>query len=59
MHDGQNGFTFEAGNTEDLARVLEHIAANRDELKKMRQMVKKSVEDFKVGNYIARLLETI
>ncbi len=56
VHDGKNGFTFEAGNTEDLTRVLKHAAANRDNVKKMRQSAQKSVEDFRIENYIKKLL---
>lgn len=59
VHDNENGFTFEAGNAEDLARALKHAAANRGELQKMRQAAQKSVEDFKIENYISRLLESI
>ena len=59
VHDGENGFTFEAGNAEDLTRALKHAAASRDELQKMRLRAAGSVEDFKIENYIQRLLTNI
>lgn len=59
VHDGENGFTFLAGSAEDLLRVLKRAAANRDELQKMRPAAVKSVEAFKIENYINHLLEAI
>ncbi|MFZ5364336.1 MAG: glycosyltransferase family 4 protein [Patescibacteria group bacterium] len=59
VKDKENGFTFEVGNNEDLLRVLKHAAANRDELQKMRPATVKSVEGFKIENYINCLLESI
>ncbi|MBU1146643.1 glycosyltransferase family 4 protein [Patescibacteria group bacterium] len=59
VKDGENGFTFRAGNAEDLARVLKHAAASRDELQKMRQVAAKSVEDFGIENYIQQLIKYI
>lgn len=59
VHDGENGFTFAAGNAEDLVCVLEQAAGSRDELQKMRQAAAKSVENFGIENYINRLLEII
>ncbi|MBI5071350.1 glycosyltransferase [Candidatus Falkowbacteria bacterium] len=59
VHDNENGFTFEAGNAENLARALKQAASSRDELQKMRQAAAKSVEDFKIENYIQRLLTNI
>jgi glycosyltransferase involved in cell wall biosynthesis len=56
VHDGENGFTFSAANAEDLARVIKHAAASREELQKMRQSAAKSVEDFGIDNYIQKLL---
>ncbi len=56
VHDGENGFTFLAGNAEDLARALKHAAASRDELQKMRPRAAGSVENFKIESYIQRLL---
>ncbi len=55
VNDGENGFTFEAGNAEDLARVLKHAAASRDELQKMRLAAAKSVENFGIEKYIGQL----
>jgi glycosyltransferase involved in cell wall biosynthesis len=55
VHDGQNGFTFEAGNAEDLIRVLKHCAAHRDDLPKMCQAAQQSVEDFRIDRYIEKL----
>jgi glycosyltransferase involved in cell wall biosynthesis len=57
VHDGENGFIFEAGNAEDLVRVLKHAATNREELQKMRQVAAKSVEDFGIDNYIKKLVD--
>jgi glycosyltransferase involved in cell wall biosynthesis len=57
VHDGQNGFTFEAGNVEDLARALKNCATHCDELPKMRQVAAKSVENFKIENYIKILIK--
>lgn len=59
VHDSENGFTFEAGNAEDLSRVLKHAAVNRDELQKMRQAAAKSVEDFGIEKYIQQLIKYI
>jgi len=59
VHDGGNGFTFEAGNAEDLTRVLKRAAANRDELQKMRLRAAESVKEFVVEVYIQRLLSSI
>ncbi|MFA5412931.1 MAG: glycosyltransferase family 4 protein [Patescibacteria group bacterium] len=59
VHDNENGFTFEAGNAEDLARALKQAAANRESLQKMRPAAARSVEDFKIEKYISRLLEII
>jgi glycosyltransferase involved in cell wall biosynthesis len=59
IHDGENGFTFDAGNAEDLTRVLKHAAANRDELQKMRPAAAKSVENFGIENYIKKILTII
>ena len=56
VQDGQNGFTFEAGNAEDLSRILKRVVTNRDELQKMRLAAMRSVEDFKIDNYISCLL---
>ena len=56
VHDNENGFTFAAGNAEDLARVLKQAAANRESLQKMRPAAAKSVENFGIENYISKLL---
>jgi glycosyltransferase involved in cell wall biosynthesis len=56
VHDNENGFTFAAGNAEDLVRVLKQAAGSRDELQKMRPAAAKSVEDYKIDEYITKLL---
>lgn len=56
VHDNENGFTFAAGNFEDLVRVLRQAAANREALQKMRPASAKSVEDFGIEKYIKNLL---
>ncbi len=56
VHDGENGFTFLAGNAEDLARALKQAALSRDELQKMRQAAAESVEDFGIENYIEKIV---
>jgi glycosyltransferase involved in cell wall biosynthesis len=56
VHDGENGFTFAAGNVDDLARVLKQAASSREELQKMRQAAAKSVENFGIEKYIKQLL---
>jgi len=55
VHDGENGFTFAAGNAEDFARALKQAASSRDELQKMRQAAARSVEDFGIEKYIRQL----
>jgi glycosyltransferase involved in cell wall biosynthesis len=57
VRDGENGFTFEAGDVEDLTRTIKSISAHRGELQKMRQAAQKSVEDFKIENYIEKLID--
>lgn len=57
VKDGENGFTFAAGNAEDLARVLKQAATSRESLQKMRPAAAKSVENYKIENYIQRLLK--
>jgi len=59
VRDGENGFTFEAGNAEDLARALKQAATNRESLQKMRPAAAKSVENFGIENYIQNLLNII
>jgi glycosyltransferase involved in cell wall biosynthesis len=59
VHDNENGFTFEAGNAEDLMRVLKHAASSRDELQKMRPRAAKSVENFKIENYVKKILTSV
>ncbi len=56
VHDGENGFTFEAGNAEDLARVLKHAAGRRDELQKMRTTAAESVDNFGIEKYIEKII---
>ena len=57
VHDSENGFTFQAGNAEDLMRALKHAASSRDELQKMRSSAAESVENFKIENYVQSLLK--
>ncbi|MFA5128362.1 MAG: glycosyltransferase family 4 protein [Patescibacteria group bacterium] len=59
VHDKENGFAFEAGNAEDLERVLKHAATSRENLQKMRPAAAKSVENFGIENYIGGLLMKI
>jgi len=56
VHDGENGFTFEVGNVEDLVRVLKHAASSREELQKMRPAAAKSVENFGIEKYIEKIM---
>jgi glycosyltransferase involved in cell wall biosynthesis len=56
VHDNENGFTFEAGNAEDLARALKHAAASRENLQKMRPAAVKSVEDSGIEKYIEKII---
>ena len=39
--DDVNGFHFRAGNSEDLARVLRHVAAQRSRLQKMQEVLRR------------------
>ncbi len=56
VKDGENGFTFNVGNAEDLSRALKHAATSRDELQKIRPAAVKSVENFKIENYIEKIV---
>lgn len=58
VKDRVNGFTFEAGDKEDLLRVLKYCAENKDKLE-MRGKTVKSVEDFSVNKYILKLKSLI
>lgn len=59
VKDRVNGFTFEAGDKEDLSRVLKYCEESKDKLEQMRREAIKSVEDFGVNNYILKLKSLI
>jgi glycosyltransferase involved in cell wall biosynthesis len=57
VKDGVNGFTFEAGDKEDLLRIIKMCLENKDGLERMKVEALKSVQDFGVDKYIERLIE--
>jgi len=59
IRDHYNGFTFEAGDENDLQKVLEHVIQNKKQLSQMRDNCLESVKDIGIKNYIKKLEELI
>ncbi|OGF21176.1 hypothetical protein A2316_03480 [Candidatus Falkowbacteria bacterium RIFOXYB2_FULL_38_15] len=55
IEEGKNGFTFEAGNAEDLKKALQNCFVNLDKIKKMKIFAKESSEKLKLDFYIKSL----
>ncbi len=54
IEGGKNGYLFQIGNAEMLAKCLERVLAKPAMYKKMRQAAKKSVEQFRWGEIMKR-----
>jgi glycosyltransferase involved in cell wall biosynthesis len=59
IKDGYNGFTFEAGDEQDLLRVLKHSLEKRGDLQNMFENCTKSVSEIGISEYIKKLEEII
>ena len=59
IKDNYNGFTFEAGDADDLLKILKFSLENKDKLKNMSENAKKSVEQIGIGKYIQKLEKLI
>jgi glycosyltransferase involved in cell wall biosynthesis len=59
IQDNYNGFTFEAGDENDLQKVLEHVIKNKEQLANMRNNCLESVKNIGIKNYIQKLEELI
>jgi glycosyltransferase involved in cell wall biosynthesis len=59
IEEGKNGFTFEAGQRDDLERLLKYVLENRDLVRKMRSYCLESVRDHDVDQYVTELLGLI
>jgi glycosyltransferase involved in cell wall biosynthesis len=55
IKDGYNGFTFEAGDKEDLLRILKLSLAKKTELQEMSENCTKSVSEIGISEYIKKL----
>lgn len=56
IRDGEEGFTFEPGNADNLVKILKYCAVHLDDIQKMRRTAQKSVENFSIEKYINKLL---
>lgn len=59
IRDGYNGFTFEAGDEQDLLRVMKFVLQNKTQLTAMRTNCLQSVKNIGVENYIKKIEELI
>jgi len=54
---GKNGFLFEYGNYNDLARILNSINCNKTILKSMYEFSKENIQKYSLDNYLKQLNE--
>lgn len=57
IQDGYNGFLFEAGNMEELRRILEELPSKEKELKEMGKSAFEFVKRFEIKRHIKELEE--
>jgi len=57
VKEGVNGFTFEAGNKEDLGRAFKQALKKRENLGEMRDEARRSGEEYRIERYIIKLLD--
>lgn len=57
IKDNYNGFTFEAGDADDLLKILKFSLENKSRLKQMSVNCQESVKKIGVGEYIKKLEE--
>jgi len=56
VQHGVNGYIFEAGDSEDLLKVLEHCLNRRDELFALRPAAANTVKGLDIDSYLKKLL---
>lgn len=56
IDEGKTGFTFEAGDREDLTRLLKHVLENRADVQKMRSSCLAAAREHDISNYLDELL---
>ena len=57
IEDGYNGFLFEAGNVDELKKILESLVKNPSELRKLEEGAFESVKKYDMGEHIRKLEE--
>ena len=57
IEDGYNGFLFEAGNADELKRILENLIENPSKLKRLEDGAFESVEKYGMDEHIRKLEE--
>jgi glycosyltransferase involved in cell wall biosynthesis len=55
VKDNENGFTFEAGSSDDLKRVLKFALKNKEKIRKMAKKTQESIKGITIENYIQHL----
>jgi len=59
VEEGKNGFTFEAGDKDDLTRLLQYVLENREVVKKMRSHCLASAREYDLSRYVKELLSMV
>ena len=59
IKDDYNGFTFAAGNVENLVSVLEHFLNHPEIIEKLKKNCFVSVRNFSASNYVKKLLSLL
>jgi glycosyltransferase involved in cell wall biosynthesis len=59
IEPGENGFVFEAGNAEDLARCLQQVIENQDRARAMGRASRQRIRDWSIDAAAQRLEEAV